>query len=71
MSSQPTALAWWKAEASSCNGSCVEVAKLPDGGVAVRDSKDQGGAVLQFTQAEWVAFATGMAAGDFDALIRS
>lgn len=68
---QPTALKWWKAEASTNNGSCVEVAVLPDGGVAVRDSKDQDGAVLQFTQAEWVAFATGMAAGDFDSLIRS
>ena len=69
--SQPPALKWWKAEASSNNGSCVEVAVLPDGGVAVRDSKDQDGAVLQFTQAEWVAFATGMASGDFEALIRS
>jgi hypothetical protein len=63
-------LAWRKAQASSNNGNCVEVAKLPDGGVAVRDSKDQGGAVLQFTQAEWVAFATGMAAGDFDDLVK-
>ena len=71
MSSQPTALNWWKAAASSNNGSCVEVAVLPDGGVAVRDSKDREGAVLQFTQAEWVAFATGMAAGDFDSLIRA
>ena len=71
MNSQPTALTWWKAEASSNNGSCVEVAVLPDGGVAVRDSKDREGAVLQFTQAEWVAFATGMADGDFDSLIRA
>lgn len=71
MSSQPTGLEWWKAEASSCNGNCVEVAKLPDGGVAVRDSKDRDGAMLQFTRDEWVAFATGMASGDFDSLTRS
>lgn len=71
MNSQSPALNWWKAEASSNNGSCVEVAVLPGGGVAVRDSKDRDGAVLQFTQAEWVAFATGMASGDFDSLIRS
>ena len=63
-------LLWFKAEASTNNGSCVEVAVLPDGGVAVRDSKDQDGAVLKFTQAEWVAFATGMAAGDFDSLLK-
>ena len=71
MTSQLTALHWWKAAASSNNGNCVEVAVLPDGGVALRDSKDRQGAVLQFTQAEWAAFATGMADGDFDALIRS
>lgn len=71
MNPEPTALHWWKAAASSNNGNCVEVAVLPEGGVAVRDSKDRDGAVLQFTRAEWVAFATGMAAGDFDSLIRS
>jgi Domain of unknown function (DUF397) len=36
-----TGLRWFKSSASSTNG-CVEVAHLPDGGVAVRDTKDRG-----------------------------
>jgi hypothetical protein len=34
----------------------------------VRDSKNKSGSVLRFTQAEWAAFAAGMAAGEFDSL---
>lgn len=45
---------------------CVEVAALPDGGVAVRDSKDQGGPVLRFTDHEWRAFVGGARDGEFD-----
>jgi Domain of unknown function (DUF397) len=59
-------LAWRKASASQTNGNCVEVAVLPGGGVAVRDSKDPEGPVLRFTAAEWSAFAEGVAAGEFD-----
>lgn len=47
-------------------GSCVEVAFLPDGRVALRDSKDAGhGPALVFTPAEWDAFAGGVADGEF------
>ena len=42
-------LSWIKSSFSFSNGNCVEVASLPDGGVGVRDSKDQSGPVLQFT----------------------
>lgn len=59
-------LVWRKASASQVNGNCVEVAALPDGGVAVRDSKDPDGPTLRFTAAEWFAFADGVAAGEFD-----
>jgi hypothetical protein len=59
-------LVWRKATASAANGNCVEVAPVPDGGVAVRDSKDPEGPILRFTAAEWAAFAEGMAAGEFD-----
>ena len=58
--------AWRKASASTVNGNCVEVAPMPGGGVAVRDSKDPQGPILRFTAAEWSAFAEGMAAGEFD-----
>lgn len=68
---QHAELSWRKASASANNGCCVELAPLPKGGVAVRDSKDGQGPVLRFTKAEWAAFANGMAAGEFDALAGS
>jgi hypothetical protein len=59
-------LQWQKAKASSVNGTCVEVAALPNGGgVAVRDSKDPQGPILSFTSAEWASFCDGMAGGEF------
>jgi Domain of unknown function (DUF397) len=68
MLSGSTELRWKKASASNNNGACVELAPLADGGVAVRDSKNKLGPVLYFTHEEWVAFAAGMAAGEFDSL---
>ncbi len=59
-------LAWRKASASTTNGNCVEVAPLPGGGVAVRDSKDPQGPQLRFTAGEWAAFADGMSKGEFN-----
>lgn len=57
---------WRKSVRSNEQGTCVEVAFLPDGRVAVRDSKDAGhGPALVFTPAEWDAFAGGMADGEF------
>jgi Domain of unknown function (DUF397) len=47
---------WRKSSYSSNEGECVEVAALPDGGRAVRDSKDPGGPVLRFTAEEWRLF---------------
>jgi len=48
---------WHKSTRSGSNGGdCVEVAdNLPDV-VAVRDSKDSSGPVLQFDRAAWSAF---------------
>jgi Domain of unknown function (DUF397) len=43
---------------------CVEVASLTQGGVAVRDSKDPNGPVLVFTDAEWIAFVRAIRAGE-------
>lgn len=45
---------------------CVEVAMLPDGGVALRNSKDRDGQVHVYTAAEWDAFVKGVHAGEFD-----
>lgn len=44
---------------------CVEVAFV-NPAVAVRDSKDPGGAILLFTAAEWDAFVKGTKGGEFD-----
>jgi hypothetical protein len=48
-----------------CN--CVEVTALPNGQVAIRDSKDarSDAPVLRFTQDEWSAFLRGVRAGEF------
>ena len=59
-------LSWRKSTRSAQQGDCVETAFLPDGGVAVRDSKDRTGPALIFTAAEWSAFIGGVKDGEFD-----
>ncbi len=56
-------LEWFKSSYSSGNGQCVECALLPDGGMAVRDTKNRQGAVLCFTADEWRAFVEGAREG--------
>jgi hypothetical protein len=45
---------------------CVEVRLLPDGRVALRDSKDPSLAPHHFTSSEWNAFLAGVRAGEFN-----
>jgi hypothetical protein len=59
-----TGLAWRKASASGGSGGCVEVADLPDGAKAVRDSKNPDLPALRYTAAEWAAFRAGVVAGE-------
>jgi hypothetical protein len=62
---------WIKSSLSAYNGNCVEVAGLTEHTIRVRDSKNPGGAVLSFTQAEWDAFIGGVFNGEFNRKPRS
>lgn len=53
--------AWRKSSWSAYNGACVEVARLRNGLMAVRDTKDAGrGPVLAFDAATWRSFVDGV-----------
>ncbi len=60
---------WQKSGRSNPSGNCVECAVLPDGGVAVRNSRDPEGPALIYTAAEIEAFIFGVRDGDFDNLL--
>lgn len=57
---------WIKSRFSNPNGECVEVAKLTNGEIAVRNSRYPGGPALIFTRAEIAAFILGAGEGEFD-----
>jgi hypothetical protein len=58
-------LEWVKSSYSGNNGNCIEVAALPGGGRALRDSKDPSGPVLTFSADEFNAFVAGAVDGEF------
>lgn len=57
---------WRKSSYSGANGNCVEVARFQERALAVRDSKDPSGPVLNFSAEGWSAFLRGVKGGDFD-----
>jgi hypothetical protein len=58
--------AMWITSRACNNSACVQVAHLPGGSVAVRDSKDTAKPAHIFDSAEWAAFIAGVKSGDFD-----
>ncbi len=69
MATPNLATARWRISSfSGNNGSCVEVAPLPDGRVAVRNSNHPEDGVVLFTRAEMQAWIAGAKAGEFDDL---
>lgn len=62
-------LAWIKAQASTHNGQCVEIASAA-GNIAMRDSKDPDGPILVYTPGEFRAFLDGARNGEFDRFLR-
>jgi hypothetical protein len=60
---------WRKSRASNPSGSCVEIAELPGGKIAVRNSRDKSGPALVYPRAELAAFLRSVKNGEFDGLL--
>lgn len=60
---------WFKSPRSNPSGDCVEVARLADGEIAMRNSRDREGPVLVYTRSEIEAFLLGAKDGSFDYLM--
>lgn len=61
---------WKKSARSNPGGNCVELAALPDGGFAMRNSRFPEGPALVYTRAEIEAFIGGAKDGEFDGMVR-
>lgn len=69
MSSQPDRVSpparWRKSSHSNAGNQCVEVARLADDAIAVRDSKNPHGDHLTVSAAGWRTFLSGVKYGDY------
>jgi hypothetical protein len=61
---------WRKSRHSNPSGNCVELAELPAGRIAVRNSQHPSGPALIYTRAEMAAFLQRVKDGAFDEVTR-
>ena len=59
---------WRISSFSGNNGTCVQVAALSDGRIAVRNSTHPDNGTILFTRTEMNAWLSGVKAGEFDDL---
>ncbi|MGP4000120.1 DUF397 domain-containing protein [Streptomyces sp. 8N706] len=60
---------WQKSTYSNPSGNCVELARLPGGEIALRNSRDPSGPALIYTREEIAMFLFGAKDGDFDDMV--
>jgi hypothetical protein len=61
---------WQKSRQSNSQGNCVELARLPGGEIAMRNSRFPDGPALIYTRAEIQALLAGAKDGEFDHLVQ-
>jgi len=66
MTSRVPADVVWMRSSTSTAEDAVEIARLPDGGAALRRAGDPDSEAHVYTAAEWEAFVKGVNAGEFD-----
>jgi Domain of unknown function (DUF397) len=64
--SEEPASAWRKSSFCGSAANCVEISALPDGIIAMRDSKNPGGPSLVLDSEQWTGFLRSVRAGEFD-----
>jgi hypothetical protein len=60
---------WQKSTYSNPSGNCVELARLPGGEIAMRNSRHPCGPALVYERAEIDAFLWAAKAGEFDSML--